>query len=189
MDFGDTHHLGARAFIIFLAKHSKWPLIFLVVLVLLWTQRGFVPADYAIWTDFALKALLLMWLGLFAFVLFRSYFEYRGHSYRFDDEYFHVTNGYITRNEIGVVYHQIQHVTIKRGVFDRLIGVSHIIIVTNMVGNDPTISHITLPAINSNKARLIHRELLRKAQGNASAERSRDNRAEDSDDDEENDWE
>jgi uncharacterized membrane protein YdbT with pleckstrin-like domain len=115
------------------------------------------------WADFWFEVICLAWVGFMIFILFSSYFEYRGYSYRFDDEYFHVTNGYITKNETGVVYHQIQHVTIKRGIFDRLIGVSNLIIVMNLTGGNPSTSHIVLPALNKNKAKLVHRELLRKA--------------------------
>jgi len=115
------------------------------------------------WADFWFELVFFVWAGWAVFILFRSYFEYRGYSYRFDDEYFHVTKGYITRNETGVVYHQIQHVTIERGIFDRMIGVSNLIIVMNLTGNNPSASHIVLPALNKNKAKLVHRELLRKA--------------------------
>lgn len=167
MDFSDTHHLGVRAFILFLGRHIKWPFIFLLFLIVLSIEIGritnLLPPYYSPFAPFIFESLWLLWGALMVFVLFRSYFEYRGYSYRFDDEYFNVTEGYVTRNETGVVYHQIQHVTIKRGILDRLVGTSHLIIVMNMTGNNPSASHIVLPALNKNKAKLIHRELLRKA--------------------------
>lgn len=175
MDFGETHHLGFRAFIIFLGRHLKWPIILLIVLVLLWTQRGLIANttyslqlfgvtvtgyDVQLIAVFAFKVLLLIWLGIVVFVLFRSYFEYKGYSYRFDDEYFHITNGYIIKNVTGVVYHQIQHVTIKRGIFDRVAGVGHVIIVMNVIGNNPGASEIVIPALDKKKAAMVHRELM-----------------------------
>ena len=65
------------------------------------------------------------------FILLRSYFDYRGYSFRFDNEFFYVTRGYFTKNEMGIVYHQIQHVTVRRGILDRAVGVAHLIIVMN----------------------------------------------------------
>ena len=99
MDFTETHHLGVRAFSLFLGKRLKWPLLFLLIVVGLWTQRNRFP-QYQMWTDFGLKLLFMVWVGFMTFILLRSYFDYRGYSFRFDNEFFYVTRGYFTKNEM-----------------------------------------------------------------------------------------
>ncbi len=164
MDLSGTHRLGTRAFLFFLNRYLKWPLILFIFVFLLWTQRGLVPATYRDWSDFAVNVLFLMWIGFAVFVFLRSFFEYRGYSFEFDDEFFRVTRGYFLKHEMGIVYHQIQHVTVKRGILDRLVGVGHLIIVTNVGGGGSVPSEVVLPALDKTKARLVQRELLRKAQ-------------------------
>jgi len=162
-----VYRLGTRAFLFFLTRRVKWPLIFLILLGALWTQRERVPIEYQIWSDYGINVLFLIWIGFAVFMLLRSFFEYRGYSFRFDEEFFHVTRGYFLKHEMGIVYHQIQHVTVKRGILDRAVGVGHLIIVTNSGGGESSTSEVVLPALEKNRARLVQRELLRKASGPA----------------------
>ncbi len=163
INVAETHRLGIRAFLLFLSRHLKWPIIFFVVLAALWIERGVVPIDYQIWSDYALRVLFLCWLGLAVFMFLRSFFEYRGYSFQFDDEFFRVNRGYFLKQEMGIVYHQILHVTVRRGILDRAVGVAHLIIVTNVGGGNGAFSEIILPALDKTKARLVQRELLKKA--------------------------
>ena len=176
MDLTATHRLGTRAFLLFLSRRLKWPIIFLVVLVASWIERERVPIGYRDWSDYGLNVLFFVWAGLAVFILFRSFFEYRGYSFRFDEEFFHVTRGYFVKHEMGVVYHQIRHVTAKRGILDRAIGVCHLTIVTNVGSGNSGLSEIILPALDKRKAQVVQRELLRKASrhfAQAPASRSR----------------
>ena len=163
MNLAETHRLGTRAFLLFLSRRLKWPAIFAVVLVALWTQKSRVPFEYHDWTDYGLNILALVWIGLLVFVFLRSFFEYRGYSFRFDEEFFNVTRGYFVKHEMGIVYQQIQYVTVKCGIFDRAIGVGHLIIMTGTGGGNSAPSEIVLPALDKNKAQFVRRELLRKA--------------------------
>lgn len=122
-----------------------------------------VPSEYQLWGDYSIRLLFVAWCGLMAFIVLRSFIEYRSHSFRFDNEFFHVMRGYFLKDEIGVVYHQIQHVNLKSGVFDRMVGVRHLVIVMNSASSESAKNIITLPALDRNKAALVQRELLRKA--------------------------
>jgi membrane protein YdbS with pleckstrin-like domain len=163
MDYMKTHYLGPRAFFLFLGRRLKWPILTFLLIAAAWYWRALVPDEYQIWSDFAIKLLFLSWCGLFTFIFLSSFFEYRSHSYRFDDEYFHVMCGYFIKDEIGVVYHQIQHVTIKSGIMARLIGVRNLIIVLNASAGDAARNTLTLPALDRDKATAVQRELLRMA--------------------------
>lgn len=166
IDLAATHRLGGRAFLLFLFRHIGWPVFFLVVLGSARAFEDRVPGAYFLYADYAIKIALLIAAAFFAFRSIKAYLEYRSYAYRFDEEFFHLSRGYFKRQEIGVVYHQIQTVTIRRGVNDRLMGVSHLIIVMN--GNQHQPAEVLLPALEYEKAKLVQRELLRKARMHAS---------------------
>ena len=166
MDFSKAQRLGGKAFLFFLSKRSKLPVLLLAVIIVWWTQQDRLSPQYLYLSNYALKLAILLWVAFTAFKLLRTYFEYRGYEYRFDDEFFQITRGYITKQEIGVVYHQIQNVTLRRGMMDRISGVSHLIIM--MAGHpDQRQAQVVLPALNKEIARLIQKELLREARRHA----------------------
>lgn len=162
-----THYLGFRAFFLFLGKYIKFPLILLAIVWLAWWKRDLVPEDpasYRIYADFILRFLWVLWAGILAFVMLRSFLDYRSHSYRFDDEFFHIARGYFTKDETGIVYHQIQRVSVKRGILDRAVGVGHLIITMTVSSSDEAGSNkVVLPALDRRKAFLVQKELLKKA--------------------------
>lgn len=162
LDTVRTHRLGIRAFILFLSRQIRIPLIGLVFLGGLWFYRNLAFENQVATRDYVLKASLLLVSTLLLYRLIRAFFEYRGYAYRFDDEFLHITRGYINRQEIGVVYHQIQTVTIKHDVVDRVLGVGHLVIIMNGQGGYRP-SEVILPALDHRKAQLVQKEILRKA--------------------------
>ncbi len=162
MDLTATHRLGTRAFLLFLYRHVKWAALALIIAAAGWFWHLGLQAPYFTPVDYVLKAILILAGALFLLRILRAFFEYKGYAYRFDREFFHLTRGYITRQEIGVVYHQIQTVVIRRGVMDRMVGVSHLIIVLNNSSqNQP--AEVVLPALEHAIAETVQKELLRQA--------------------------
>lgn len=162
LDTNRTHRLGFRAFLLFLGKG-----IFLLALLAIalgwvwWYGAIYIPKSYVIYYDYALKLFALILGACFSFVFLRAFMAYQAHVYRFDDEYFHLTKGYLDRHEMGVVYHQIQTVTVRRGIGARLVGLAQLTIVTS--GGQGGVHEVQLPAIDMRKARLIQQELLARA--------------------------
>jgi len=161
------HSLGHRAFFLFLSKRV---MIFLVPFALTlgaWYAERWVPPDYMLWGVYVTEGLLILSIALFAVVILRTYFEYRYYTYLFTDDAFIMTYGYMVRNEIATLYHQIQNVNIQRSMLDRMVGVSQIIIL--MTGSDRSSgrNQIVLPAIGNRKARLVQAELLKRARRHA----------------------
>lgn len=156
-----THRLGFRAFSFFFWRQVRWLVLVAVLVGAGWWAAGRLPPFYAPFARYGLQAASLLVLALAVFKIVRAYFEYRGYGYRFEEEFFHITRGYITRHEIGVVYHQIQTVTLRHGFLDRLAGVSHLTIIMNGSQRQP--AEVVLPALESKKARLVQQELLRQA--------------------------
>ena len=89
--------------------------------------------------------------------------EYHFYTYTFTDEAFIMTSGYIVRNELAALYHQIQNVNIQRGPLDRLAGVSQIVIFMNGSEHSGAHNKIVLPAVGKTKAKLVQKELLVRA--------------------------
>lgn len=161
------HRLGHRAFFLFLARRLK-PVIFLtVVTVAIWYGERWLPADYLLWSDYAVKLFALVTGAYLVGLLLLTYMEYRVYTYMFTDEAFLMTSGIAVRNEVAALYHQIQNVNISRSVLDRAIGVSKIIIL--MTGSDVNTAHnrIVLPAVGKRKAQLVQKELLTRARRHA----------------------
>ena len=92
-----------------------------------------------------------------------TYMEYHFYTYMFTDEAFIMTSGYIMRNELAALYHQIQNVSIQRRPLDRLAGVSKIVIFMNGAEKDAAHNKIVLPAVGKTKAKLVQKELLMRA--------------------------
>ena len=156
-----THRLGSRAFMLFLRQHTQLYVLAAVLLGAAWWAQRWLPEQYRLYSGYGLKVLLLAAAAAIVFKAFKAFFEYRGYAYRFEEEFFHITRGYIRRDEIGVVYHQIQTVTLHHGIVDRFLGVSYLTIVMN--GNQSRPSEVVLPALETSKARWVRQELLRQA--------------------------
>lgn len=159
LDFTQSHRLGKRAFMIFLSGRLKLVLFLFLVVVLVWYEQGQLPVDYA---DLILKSCILLFVFVLVLRVVRTTFEYLGHSYKFDDEFFQVTEGYITRNEIAMAYHQIQNVNIKRSIMDRSMGVSQLVVVMSGTNTKGEVD-VILPALDRHIARMIQKEIMRRS--------------------------
>ncbi len=166
MDFTVKHRLGMRAFLLFMTRHVRWPLL---LLILVGAARVFgrsrFPKAYTSTVLYGFEIALAVLTVIFLYTFLRAFVEYRSYEYHFEREFFHIARGYLAREERGVVYHQIQTVTLRHGVMDRAIGVRHLVIIMN--GSQYQPSEVILPALDHNKALLVQRELLRQARVHA----------------------
>ena len=162
LDTARSHRLGGRAFLLFFGKGL---LVTFVVAALIgatwWYGSAHVPKQYVIYYVYGLKLAGVLLLGYFLYKLAHAFFAYRSHEFRFDDEYFHINRGYINRDEMGVVYHQIQSVTVQRPIGARMVGVAHLTIIASSSDNGGRVAH--LPALDVRRARLVQKELLARA--------------------------
>jgi len=163
MENQKKHSLGRRAFFLFLSRRMKPVLFWFAVTAAAWYGKQWIPAPYYDWGGYFATFLLLLSGAYFAFVLMQALLEYHYYTYMFTDEAFVMTYGYVTRNEVTALYHQIQNVNIYRGPLDRIVGVSQIVIF--MTGSEKDAAHnkITLPAVGRNKAKMVQKELLVRA--------------------------
>jgi membrane protein YdbS with pleckstrin-like domain len=157
------YRLGNRAFFLFLSRRFRPVLLLLIVAGAIWWSERWLPLNYVMWGDYAARMVLALTGAYFVLVLLQAWLEYRYYTYTFTDEALIMTYGYIMRNEVGALYHQIQNVNIVRSPMDRIAGVSQIVIF--MIGGerDTSQNKIVLPAVGKNRAKLVQKELLVRA--------------------------
>lgn len=159
------YSLGHRAFFLFLSRRIKLVILFFAITAFAWYAERWVPFDYQYLAVYIVKILLLLSSAYLFMVLFWTYMEYRFYTFMFTEEAFIMTQGYVVRNELAALYHQIQNVTILRGPLDRLAGVSQIVIFMTGAERDTMHNKIVLPGVGKTKARLVQKELLVRARG------------------------
>lgn len=161
-DLSETRYLGKKAFFLFLTRRAKLAGVVLALTTALWAVSDKFEPQYAYLAEGAI------WMGVLLFILIvlarlaQTFIEYRGFSYKFDKEFFQVNFGYLVKNEIAIVYHHIQNAIVRRDIFDRLIGVSKLVIVMDG-SKEGGKEDIVLPAIDKVQAKLVQKELMRQA--------------------------
>ena len=163
------HSLGQRALLRFFFKKIKIFLVMVVVLLAAWYAERWVPPVYAPYADYAVQMLMVITILVFFVTLLYAYLEYRYYTYSFTDEAFIMTYGYVVRNEVAAVYHQIQNVNIRRSVLDRFMGVSELVILMTGIDRENNRNQIALPALGKTKARIVQQELLQRARKHVQA--------------------
>jgi uncharacterized membrane protein YdbT with pleckstrin-like domain len=158
-----THSLGKRAFLLFLSRRMRLVLFLFVLTAAAWYSERWSPPDYAPFVDYGVSLLALFSVLYFLAVILWTYMEYHFYTYMFTDEAFIMTSGYMMRTELAALYHQIQNVSIQRNPFERLIGISKIVIFMNGSEKDAAHNKIILPAVGKTKAKLVQKELLIRA--------------------------
>jgi membrane protein YdbS with pleckstrin-like domain len=166
MENQQKHSLGRRAYILFLSKRIKLVIFLFVLTAAAWYSERWIPLSYAYYApflDYAVNLLALLSALYFLAILLWTYMEYHFYTYMFTDEAFIMTYGYVVRNEMAALYHQIQNVSIQRGPLDRFAGVSRIVIFMTGSERDSAHNKIVLPAVGKTKAKLVQKELLVRA--------------------------
>lgn len=163
MENHHIHSLGKRAFLLFLSKRAKLAIFFFVLTAAAWYSERWVPPYYTPFVDYGVQILALFSVLYFLAMLLWTWLEYHYYTYTFTEEAFVMTYGYIMRNELAALYHQIQNVNIQRSPLDRLAGVSQIVILMNGAQHDVAHNKIVLPAVGKTKAKLVQKELLVRA--------------------------
>jgi len=157
------HSLGKRAFLLFLSRRINLVLFIFMLTAAAWYSERWAPPDYAPFVNYGVTLLALFSVLYFLAVIVWTYMEYHFYTYMFTDEAFIMTSGYIMRTELAALYHQIQNVSIQRNPFERMVGVSKIVIFMNGSEKDAGHNKIVLPAVGKTKAKLVQKELLIRA--------------------------
>ncbi|HEY5221232.1 MAG TPA: PH domain-containing protein [Candidatus Paceibacterota bacterium] len=157
------HSLGKRAFLLFLSRRIKLAMFLFILTGTAWYSERWAPSFYAPFVDYGVELLALFSVLYFLAMVLWTWFEYHFYTYMFTDEAFIMTYGYVERNELAALYHQIQNVNIQRSPLDRMAGVSKVIILMTGSQHDPVHNRIVLPAVGSKKAKLVQQELLSRA--------------------------
>jgi uncharacterized membrane protein YdbT with pleckstrin-like domain len=157
------HSLGHRAYLLFLSKRMKLVVFLFALTAAAWYSERWAPPYYLPFVQYGVELLALFSALYLLAIMLWTYMEYHFYTYMFTDEAFIMTYGYIVRNELAALYHQIQNVNIQRSPLDRLAGVSQIVIFMTGSERDAAHNKIVLPAVGKTKAKLVQKELLVRA--------------------------
>jgi membrane protein YdbS with pleckstrin-like domain len=163
MENHKKHSLGRRAYLLFLSKRIKLVIFSVVLTAAAWYSERWSPPYYLPFVQYGVEILALFSALYFLAILLWTWLEYHFYTYTFTDEAFIMTYGYVERNELAALYHQIQNVNIQRSPLDRMAGVSKVIILMTGSQHDPVHNRIVLPAVGRKKAKLVQQELLNRA--------------------------
>ena len=163
MEDHEKHPLGYRAFFLFLLGRIRMLVLFAAVTFAAWYAERWLSGAVLSWDQYFTEFFGLLALSLFLATLLRTLLEYRYYTYTFTEHAFVVTQGYIVRDEVATLYHQIQNVNIKRSPVDRMIGISQLIILMSGGGHERQSNHIIIPALGRKKAVSVQKELLARA--------------------------
>ena len=163
MDNNLKHSLGHRAFFLFFSRRIKKIVAWFVVTGIFWYLGRFIPQPYLTWEQDGVLVLFLISVVYLVMSIFQTWLEYHYYTYTFTEEAFIMTYGVVVRNEVAALYHQIQNVSIQRGMSDRMLGVSRIIIFLTGAERESGHTKIVLPGVGRHKAKLVQKELLVRA--------------------------
>ncbi len=172
MDNHRKHSLGKRAYLLFLSKRIKLVIFFFVLTGAAWYSERWSPPYDTPFIEYGVQLLALFSVLYLVAMLLWTWLEYHYYTYTFTEEAFVMTYGYVMRNELAALYHQIQNVNIQRSPLDRLAGVSQIVILMNGAQHDVAHNKIVLPAVGKTKAKLVQKELLIRARQHVVGENS-----------------
>jgi uncharacterized membrane protein YdbT with pleckstrin-like domain len=145
----------------------KLVILFFVLTAAAWYSERWASPYYFPFVQYGVELLAVASALYFLAIMLYTYMEYHFYTYMFTDEAFIMTYGYIMRNELAALYHQIQNVNIQRSPLDRMAGVSKVIILMTGSQHDPAHNRIVLPAVGKTKAKLVQQELLTRARRHA----------------------
>lgn len=177
MDSREFHHLGPKTLLIFILQSSLPALAVLVALIGVITVgpvalQSFTTSGVRPETLLAARSLIelvsLAGLGLFlltfSIAILYAWLRYVTYQYAIGDHSFQVERGILSREEISIPYRQIQNVDIYQSLFERLLGVSRVIILTagheDLTGEERGESEGVLPIIDKRMADSIRNDLL-----------------------------
>lgn len=158
-------HLGSRAFSLIVSKHARAAFLLLIIAVAAFVARGMVGNS-------AFMNQVVMW-SLVLFVIFLAYaflagwLVYVNYTFSLEADAFRISRGVFSKKETAIPYRQIRDVNIERSVYQRMYGVSKLVILTvGEEGLSSGVSESVLPIVDNidkNAALVFQSELLKRA--------------------------
>ena len=155
------HKIHKKSVLLFFTKNTLW---FLLIL-------GFViPKDYdeysfitsTSWFEQLLPWIPLVFVLILAGIYGWSYLTYRFYGFSIGDDEFKKEYGVIAKRYVAIPYTRIQNINIRRGILDRIMGLSTLKIETAGSSNPQTGSEGRIPGLTHHDAISLREELLRR---------------------------
>ncbi|HUD03979.1 MAG TPA: PH domain-containing protein [Candidatus Paceibacterota bacterium] len=170
VDSFEPQRLGPRAYSLILDKYATTPIIFFVITIIALIVR--VKGSFghpAFVNQIIFWSIGLLILGCI-YTLAAAHLIYRSYTFSIGEDAFKITKGIFAKKETAIPYRQIRDVNIERSFYQRLCGVSKLIVLTPGSGTAPaggfSASESVLPIIDNidkRRAVTLQAELLRRA--------------------------
>jgi putative membrane protein len=159
-------HLSIKSLILFILSLAP-PLVILFLLGgAISIFRSQLPPEVQPYIGTAYSVLTLCFFAVAILVCVVGYLKYITYKFAFDENALHIERGILNREIISIPYRQIQNINIDRNLFNRLLGLSNLIITTaaheekDNEGVDAYEAEGVLPMLDVGRAQEIQNELL-----------------------------
>ena len=158
-------HLGSRAFSLIASKHMRFAIILLIIAVAAFIGRNIVGSSQF------MNQVVLWALGLFVIFLgyafLAGWLVYANYTFSLEGDAFKISRGVFSKKETAIPYRQIRDVNIERSLYQRIYGVSKLVILTvGEEGLSSGVSESVIPVVDNidkNLAVAFQAELLKRA--------------------------
>ena len=166
MESKSYEHLGITAFWIFMLQMMSPALIFLLIAFLFPQLSANMPQELLRYTEPFGRFFFLIGLSTLLIGGVIGYLRYVTYKFCLADDALLIEQGILNKERVSIPYRQVQNINLNRSIIDRLLGVSHLIILTaghddDDPGDRNYESEGHLPLLNKHRAEQIQAELLK----------------------------
>ncbi len=159
-------HLGKKTFWLFVLNNSRIAFIFLIITIISLIVPSFIQFPISSYMNIAAIGAIILFLISLLIGYIAARLKYVNFTFILDNDAFKIKHGILSVEETAIPYRQIQSVDIKQTLFNRLIGVSQLVILTAGRGDDPLKgeSEAEFPLIDNDLTRSLQEQLLKKSE-------------------------
>lgn len=161
-------HLSKTSLVLFILSMAP-PLVILFLLggaISLFQSQ--LPEEVQPYIGTAYSLLFVSFIIVAILVCLVGYLKYITYKFALDENALHIERGILNREIISIPYRQIQNINIDRNLFNRLLGLSNLIITTaaheenDDVGAGAFEAEGILPMLDLDRAEILQNELLKR---------------------------
>ena len=167
MENKSYEHLGITAFWIFMLQMMSPALIFLLIAFLFPQLSATMPPELLRYAEPFGRFFFLIGLAALLIGGVIGYLRYITYIFCLADHALLIEQGILNKERVSIPYRQVQNINLRRSIIDRLLGVSHLIILTagHEDSRDPGDPNYEaeghLPLLDKHRAEQIQAELVK----------------------------
>lgn len=163
--------LGIKVFYYYLSRRVPFGLLLLIVSFICYFSKSFLasllffifPVNMATSIiNYIVIALFVISVLYILFEILRSWLDYINCTFTVSEQSFNITRGILNKKEVFIPYRQIQDISIEQSFYNKMMGISKLIILTAGNDNNDKVgeSEGIFQVIDSNLAQVLQKDLL-----------------------------